>query len=328
MPGAPAYSTGQELINADDVDAVLVCSWGPTHEEYVLASIAAGKPVFCEKPLATTQEACRRIIDAEVAFGRRLVQVGYMRRYDRGLPGAQGGGGQRRHRRTADDALHPPQPQRARALHQGHGDHRHRGARHRHGALDVRRGDRRRHGAQAAQEQNGGELEDPLLLLFEMASGALIDVETSVNIRYGYDIRGEVVGEDGTAALGDSSPVTVRKNNSVLRPGAGGLAGAVHRRLRRRVPGMDRRRPGRRRPTDPARGTATPPPWCPMPPSRPAPGTGPPSTWREARAVRVDRPTVREGSDRWGGVTHGPSPSPVPDADQPSSDPSSTPTEE
>ena len=77
------HSTGQELINDDDVDAIIVCSWGPTHEEYVLAAIAAGKPVFCEKPLATTQEACRRIIDAEVAFGRRLVQVGYMRRYDR-----------------------------------------------------------------------------------------------------------------------------------------------------------------------------------------------------------------------------------------------------
>ena len=64
------------------VDAVIVCSWGPTHEEYVLAAIAAGKPVFCEKPLATTTEACRNIIDAEVAHGSRLVQVGFMRRYD------------------------------------------------------------------------------------------------------------------------------------------------------------------------------------------------------------------------------------------------------
>ena len=73
---------GRTLIDDADVDAVLVTSWGPTHEEYVLASIAAGKPVFCEKPLATTQEACLRIIDAEVAVGRRLVQVGYMRRYD------------------------------------------------------------------------------------------------------------------------------------------------------------------------------------------------------------------------------------------------------
>ena len=33
----------------------------------------------------------------------------------------------------------------------------------------------------------------------------LVNVETSVNIRYGYDIRGEVVGEDGTAALAETA---------------------------------------------------------------------------------------------------------------------------
>ena len=76
------FATGQELIDDADVDAVIVCSWGPTHEEYVLAAIAADKPVFCEKPLATTQEACLRIIDAENRLGHRVVQVGYMRRYD------------------------------------------------------------------------------------------------------------------------------------------------------------------------------------------------------------------------------------------------------
>jgi myo-inositol 2-dehydrogenase/D-chiro-inositol 1-dehydrogenase len=31
-----------------------------------------------------------------------------------------------------------------------------------------------------------------------------------VNIRYGYDIRGEIIGENGTAALGSLSPVSVR----------------------------------------------------------------------------------------------------------------------
>ena len=50
--------------------------------------------------------------------------------------------------------------------------------------------------------KNGGELPDPLFLILELASGVLVDVEISVNIRYGYDIRGEIVGEDGTAALG------------------------------------------------------------------------------------------------------------------------------
>jgi myo-inositol 2-dehydrogenase/D-chiro-inositol 1-dehydrogenase len=59
--------------------------------------------------------------------------------------------------------------------------------------------------------RNGGELRDPLVLLLEMASGILVDVEISVNIRYGYDVRGEVVCEDGTATLGEPSPVRVRR---------------------------------------------------------------------------------------------------------------------
>jgi myo-inositol 2-dehydrogenase/D-chiro-inositol 1-dehydrogenase len=213
IPGAQAYSTGQDLILADDVDAVLVCSWGPTHEEYVLASIEAGKPVFCEKPLATSQEACLRIIEAEVAFGRRLVQVGYMRRYDayyRALKavvdsGAIGAalmmhathrnpsvpGHYTREMAITDTAVHD---------------------------IDLARwmfGEEIVAARVLKPRKNslGGELEDPLLLVFETSSGALIDVETSVNIRYGYDIRGEVVGESGTAALGDFSPVTVRTNN-------------------------------------------------------------------------------------------------------------------
>ncbi|MDT5041396.1 MAG: myo-inositol 2-dehydrogenase / D-chiro-inositol 1-dehydrogenase, partial [Actinoplanes sp.] len=46
----------------------------------------------------------------------------------------------------------------------------------------------------------------------------LVDVEISVNIRYGYDIRGEVVGSDGTAALGSRSPVSVRRSGQVFEP--------------------------------------------------------------------------------------------------------------
>ncbi|HGH0742314.1 TPA: Gfo/Idh/MocA family protein, partial [Klebsiella pneumoniae] len=67
LPGVQAevYADGHDVINASDVDAILVTSWDPTHEEYTLAAIAAGKPVFCEKPLAMTAEGCRRIVDAE-----------------------------------------------------------------------------------------------------------------------------------------------------------------------------------------------------------------------------------------------------------------------
>jgi myo-inositol 2-dehydrogenase/D-chiro-inositol 1-dehydrogenase len=214
VPGSSVHSTGQELIKADNVDAIVVCSWGPTHEEYVLAAIEAGKPVFCEKPLATTQEACRRIIDAEVAFGRRLVQVGYMRRYDRAY----------RALKAVVDSGEIGAPL---IMHCTHRNPSVPG----HYTKDMAITDTAVHEIDMVRwmfgeeivgttvlfprkSKNGGELQDPLVLLLEMASGALIDVEVSVNIRYGYDIRGEVVGEDGTAALGESSPVTVRKNNT------------------------------------------------------------------------------------------------------------------
>jgi myo-inositol 2-dehydrogenase/D-chiro-inositol 1-dehydrogenase len=47
-------------------------------------------------------------------------------------------------------------------------------------------------------------------VLLEMAGGALVDVEVSVNIGYGYDIRCEVVAEAGTAALADNPGIIVR----------------------------------------------------------------------------------------------------------------------
>src|SRR5271163_186706 len=53
-----AESTGQNVIAAENVDAVIVPSSGSTHKAFVLAAIAAGKAVFWEKPLATTAAAC------------------------------------------------------------------------------------------------------------------------------------------------------------------------------------------------------------------------------------------------------------------------------
>jgi len=213
LSDAVVHPSGQALVDDDGVDAVLVCSWGPTHEEYVLAAVAAGKPVFCEKPLATTTESCRHIIDAEVAHGSRLVQVGFMRRYDesyRALKGVIDSGdigaplmyysGHRnasvpdhytKDMAVVDTAVHD---------------------------FDVTRwllGEELIAVRVLAAKPNslGGDLQDPLLMVLESESGVLVTVETSVNIRYGYDIRGEVVGEAGTAALADRGLVLVRSAN-------------------------------------------------------------------------------------------------------------------
>ena len=82
--GAKFYEDGEELINSPEVEAVMVTTWDPAHAQYVMASIKAGKYVFCEKPLATEVSECEEIVAAEQAFGKRIVQVGFMRRFDQG----------------------------------------------------------------------------------------------------------------------------------------------------------------------------------------------------------------------------------------------------
>ncbi|MGH3464069.1 MAG: Gfo/Idh/MocA family oxidoreductase [Kribbellaceae bacterium] len=217
LAGARVHATGHELIRDDDVDAVMVTSWGPTHEEFVLAAIEAGKPVFCEKPLATTQEACRRILDAEMAFGRRLVMVGFMRRYDaayRAVKTAVDGGSigapllmHCAHRNPAvppygfttdmaitDSAIHEIDLVRWMFDEEIVATN----------VLTARRSSKAAEG-----------LHDPLIVLLEMAGGVLVDVELSLNIGYGYDIRGEVVGESGTAALAETTEAVVKAEGLV-----------------------------------------------------------------------------------------------------------------
>lgn len=213
--GATVYPDGKSLIEDPDVDAVIVASWGPTHEEFVLAGIAAGKQVFCEKPLATTQDACLRIIEAEVAAGRRLVQVGFMRRYDAAY-------------RALKQVLDSGRIGAPLMFHSRHRNPSVPGHYTREMAItdtavhdfDVARWLLGEEFAAARvlvprSNRHGGELQDPLLIILETAGGAIVDVETSVNVRYGYHIGGEVVGEDGTAELADTSPVLVRHGGQV-----------------------------------------------------------------------------------------------------------------
>lgn len=65
-----------------DVDAVVIASPDETHAELTLAAMDAGKRILCEKPLATSVDDGRAVVDAEVALGRRVVQLGFMREYD------------------------------------------------------------------------------------------------------------------------------------------------------------------------------------------------------------------------------------------------------
>lgn len=211
-PDAEICQTGEDLVASDLVDAVLVTSWGATHEQYVLAAIAAGKPCFCEKPLATTAEGAKRIVEAEVGFGRRLVQVGFMRRYDAGY---------RMLKAAVDSQI--GQPLMVHAAHRNptvpehyvtpmaiHDTLIH--------EIDVLRWllDDDYVSAQVvfprATSHTHAKLRDPQVVLLETAKGIRIDVEIFVNCRYGYDIQCTVVGEEGLASLPEPMAITLRKD--------------------------------------------------------------------------------------------------------------------
>ncbi len=217
-PGAEVFATGEELIASEGVDAVLVTSWGTTHEQYVLAAIAAGKPVFCEKPLAATAEGAKRIVDAEVAHGSRLVQVGFMRRYDAGyvalkqVVDSKIGAPIIVHAAHRNPAV-PEQYETPMAIHDTliH-------------EIDVFRWllDDDYVSARVIFPRSAArahaKLKDPQIVILETAKGTVIETEIFVNCAYGYDIQCEVVGEEGIARLPEPMAIQTRLGATLGNP--------------------------------------------------------------------------------------------------------------
>jgi myo-inositol 2-dehydrogenase / D-chiro-inositol 1-dehydrogenase len=79
--GVDAAATAGELYASPDVDAIAICSNTAAHVDEMVASAAAGKAIFCEKPLSLDLDE----VDRGLAAVRRagvLFQVGFNRRFD------------------------------------------------------------------------------------------------------------------------------------------------------------------------------------------------------------------------------------------------------
>ena len=75
------YPDHTELLGRDDLDAVVVCSPNGTHARVVLDALDAGLHVLVEKPLCLSPADADRIAARAREVGR-VVQVGYMKRFD------------------------------------------------------------------------------------------------------------------------------------------------------------------------------------------------------------------------------------------------------
>ncbi|MDO5698754.1 MAG: Gfo/Idh/MocA family oxidoreductase [Dermatophilus congolensis] len=206
--GVTGFANSDELINSPDVDAVMICSYGPAHEADVIKCIEAGKPVLCEKPLTPDAQGSLNIMEAEQKGGRKLVTVGFMRRFDRSyqeMKALLDSGG-------IGDAL------------MIHNRHRNPTVPERY-TWDMAINDTAIHEIDTMRWLTGEEivsvrvdkpkktknrfqhLQDPLVIIMYTESGIWIDDEVFVNNQHAYDIQCEVVAESGTVRLSDQHAV-------------------------------------------------------------------------------------------------------------------------
>jgi len=79
--GVPAARSLEEVLASPAVDAVAICTSTDTHVDLVVAAAAAGKAIFCEKPISLDLAAVDRALVA-VAAASVPLQVGFNRRFD------------------------------------------------------------------------------------------------------------------------------------------------------------------------------------------------------------------------------------------------------
>ena len=210
--GAQLAPTMEDLVVSSD--AVVIASPDAMHAEQALLCLAAHRPTLCEKPLAPTVEEATTVVDAEVDLGRRLISLGFMRRFDPGYMALKSGIPavgrplvvHNVHRNTAAPyGLETALTLTNSAIHE----------------FDINRWllDDEYTSVQVITGEPGprtpdGEL-DPLLVVLTTRGGALVEIEVFMNAWYGYEVRCEVVASDGTLDMGDGSYITRRASRQI-----------------------------------------------------------------------------------------------------------------
>ena len=79
--GAKVFCDYDRMLAGDEVDAVIIALPNFMHLDAALRAVAAGKHVFCEKPLTTCAADSRRLVEDAGKSGR-IFQMGYMKRFN------------------------------------------------------------------------------------------------------------------------------------------------------------------------------------------------------------------------------------------------------
>ncbi|MBU0278245.1 MULTISPECIES: Gfo/Idh/MocA family protein [unclassified Gemella] len=222
---AKNFDSYQDLVESDQVDLVVVTAINQLHAEVAIAALNANKYVFVEKPLAMTQEECLEVMKAEEKTGKRMLQVGFMRRYDPGyqtlkqyIEKGEIGKPLMAHCRHFNTYLSQPKNYVSSQaivetfIHE---------IEIMHWLLDEEYKSAKVYFPKRAAVTNeyNTPLQDPQVVVLETESGVNIVTEVFVNA-YGYDIHCDIVGELGMAQLPAVPSVVLskaaRRSTSIL----------------------------------------------------------------------------------------------------------------
>jgi myo-inositol 2-dehydrogenase/D-chiro-inositol 1-dehydrogenase len=208
--GCRAFNDPAELFADPHIEAVVITAASQAHADLVVAATAAGKAVFCEKPMGMTLEEIDRGIAAARTAGVAL-QVGFNRRFATDFAAA--------HRLVVDGAIGTPQLLRSLTRDPGLANPAavppwtifvqtlihdfdtllwlNPGA---EPVTVYATAD-----ALVAPAFKDSGLLDTAVVVIRFDNGAIAIAEASFSAAYGYDVRGEVFGSAGMVTMGDTA---------------------------------------------------------------------------------------------------------------------------
>jgi len=207
-----------DILKDPAIEAVAICSSTATHADFVIAAAAAGKHIFCEKPIDLTVPKVKVALEAVKKAGVKL-QIGFNRRFDHNFARIRehtlsGGVGQVHLVKISSRDPAPPPPAYVAVS----------------GGIFL---DMMIHDFDMARFQAGSEITevyaagavlvdpeigkagdvDTALVTLKFANGAMGVIDNSRKAVYGYDQRVEVFGSKGTAIAENDLPNTVKLYN-------------------------------------------------------------------------------------------------------------------
>ena len=74
------YSSADEMLSQEQLDAVSVCVWNSAHAECTIKALEAGCHVLCEKPMATSAADAERMLSTAKRMNK-LLMIGFVLRF-------------------------------------------------------------------------------------------------------------------------------------------------------------------------------------------------------------------------------------------------------